>query len=255
MILLKIIKYKKIKNKYRVFFEDESFIDLYDDVILRHSLLLKKRADENELEIIKEENKKEDLYYICIKYISIKMRSKNEIISYLKRKEYSNDDIDMVIKKLEDNNMINDEEYVKAFIVDKFNLTSYGPNKIKRDLINEEFDILLVDKYIDNISKEDLYNKLDKLIDKKILSLKKYSGEILKYKIMTYFINLGYDKSIIEQVLSNKNLTNNDQGMKEYEKLYNKYSKKYEGYELENILKQKLYQKGFDYNEIKRNIN
>ena len=31
---------------------------------------------------------------------------------------------------------------------------------------------------------------------------------------------------------------------KEYQKLYNKLSKKYEGYELENKIKQKLYQKG-----------
>ena len=66
---------------------------------------------------------------------------------------------------------------------------------------------------------------------------------------------MGYDKEIIDEIIINKNLVNNNQGIEEYKKLYTKYSKKYEGYELESIIKQKLYQKGFDYNEIKRNID
>ena len=36
---------------------------------------------------------------------------------------------------------------------------------------------------------------------------------------------------------------------------YNKYSKKYNDYELENIIRTKLYQKGYDLNEIKKNID
>ena len=42
--------------------------------------------------------------------------------------------------------------------------------------------------------------------------------------------------------------------LKEYNKLYTKYSKKYEGYELEKIIMNKLYAKGYDYNEIKKEI-
>ena len=59
---------------------------------------------------------------------------------------------------------------------------------------------------------------------------------------------------MIEDILNTKKLNNNG-GEKEYTKLYNKYSKKYSGYELENIIRQKLYQKGFDINEIKKNID
>lgn len=252
---MKIIKYKKIKNKYRVYFDDESSIDLYDNIILKYSLLLKKQVDENTLKEIEKDNKKEEIYNNCLKYISIKMRSKKEISAYLKRKDYSSEEIEEVIKRLEDNNLINEEDYIRAYIIDKYNLTSDGPYKIKRDLINIGMNSTLIDKYISTITKEEIYNKLDRLIDKKIISLKKYSGDILKIKLISYFINLGYDKNDIEYIIFNKNIDNNEQGIKEYEKLYNKYSKKYEGYELEGIIKQKLYQKGFDYDKIKRNIN
>ena len=60
---------------------------------------------------------------------------------------------------------------------------------------------------------------------------------------------------MIEEVLSNKDVDNNEEGVKLYNKLYNKYSKKYQGYELENLLRQKMYQKGFDLSEIKKNID
>ena len=247
---MKITKYKKIKNKYRVFFEDSSYIDLYEDIILKHSLLLKKEVDNKKLELIKEDNKKEEIYDISLKYISVKMRSKKEIRNYLKRKEYSNTDIDNVIKRLETNNIINDKEYARAYIMDRINLSNDGPNKIKKDLLYEGIEEDIINQYLNKIDNGELYAKLDRLIDKKIVSLKKYSGEVLKERLKGYFIKLGYNIDMIENILSNKELNNMDQGIKEYNKLYNKYSKKYEGYELENIIKQKLYQKGYNYNEI-----
>ena len=249
---MKITKYKKIRNKYRVYFEDSSSVDLYEDIILKHSLLLKKEVTKKQLEIIVNDNKKEEIYDVSLKYISIKMRSKKEIKDYLKRKEYDDIDIKNTISRLEKNNLINNKEYARAYIIDRINLSNDGPNKIKKDLIHEGIEEEVINQYIDKIDYDELYNKLDRLIDKKIISYKKYSGEKLKYKILVFFINLGYNKDIIERILNNKDLTNSEQGLIEYKKLFNKYSKKYEGYELENIIKQKLYQKGFNYNEISK---
>ena len=123
--------------------------------------------------------------------------------------------------------------------------------KIKYSLSN--MDTKLVNKYIEEINEEDILNKLDKLVDKKIKSIKNYSGNVLKMKILNYFSNLGYSREDIEKVLSNKSIKN-DNGIKEYTKLYNKYSKKYEGYELEKVIANKLYSKGYDINEIKKDI-
>ena len=117
-----------------------------------------------------------------------------------------------------------------------------------------KIDESIINKYIEEIDKEEVINKLDKLVDKKIKTIKNYSGNVLKLKLMNYFNNLGYDKSDIEYVISNKNIHNNENGIKEYNKLLNKYSKKYDGYELEKIIMNKLYAKGYDYNEIKKDI-
>ena len=252
---MKILKYKKIKNKYKVYFDNDSSIDLYENTILNNNLLLKKDISESDLDKIKKDNEKEEIYERSLKYINIKMRSKEEIKKYLSKYKYNNSSIEYVIKKLENSKIINDELYIKAYIYDKINLSNDGPNKIKYYLLSEKMDENLINNYIDEIDEEVVKNKLNRLIDKKIKSIKNCSGNVLKQKITMYFINLGYSKEMIEEVLSNKDVDNNEEGVKLYNKLYNKYSKKYQGFELENLLRQKMYQKGFDLSEIKKNID
>ena len=248
---MKVLKYKKIKNKYKVYFDNNLTIDLYEDTILKYNLLLKKDIDDKTLDDMIAFNNKEEIYFNTLKYINIKIRSKEEIYKYLQKKNYDIKDINEIISRLEKENIINDEVYIRSYIHDRFNLSSEGPLKIKYSLNN--MDNNLVEKYISEISEEDIINKLDKLVDKKIKSIKNYSGNVLKMKILNYFSNLGYSKEDIGKVLSTKNIKN-DNGLKEYNKLYNKYSKKYEGYELEKIITSKLYSEGYDINEIKKDI-
>jgi regulatory protein len=129
-------------------------------------------------------------------------------------------------------------------------LNNIGPKKIKSELLKLGFNNEEIEEGLNVIEDEELDFKLEKMIDKKISQIKNYSGNILKQKIIIYFTEKGFDKSNIEKILSNKDLNNRDLLLKEYDKLYNKYSKKYSGIELENIIKQKLYQKGFFYNDI-----
>lgn len=241
---MKVLKYKKIKNKYRVYFDNDIKVDLYEDIILKYELLLKKEIDSNTFDKLVLDNNKEDIYEKSLNYISIKIRSREEIYNYLNKKGYEKEDINSTINRLEKNGLINDELYIKSYIHDRFYLSSEGLNKTRNYLINLKLDESIIDKYIDEIDREEVLDKLNKLIDKKIKTLKNINGNVLKYKLESYFINLGYDKKDIDIILNNKNLTNNLSYEEEYKKLYNKYSKKYTGYELEIRIKKKLYEKG-----------
>ena len=252
---MKVLKYKKVKNKYRVYFDNDIKIDLYDDIILKYNLLLKKEIDNNTFDKLVLDNNKEDIYNKALNYISIKIRSKEEIYNYLNKKGYEKEEINNTINRLEKNKLINDDLYIKSYIHDRFYLSSDGLNKIRNYLINLKLDESIIDKYIDEIDREEVLDKLNKLVDKKIKSNRNYSGNILKIRIINYFIEQGYNKSDIEEVLKDKDLVDIDLGIKEYKKLYDKYSKKLEGYELENLIRNKLYQKGYDLNEIKKNID
>ena len=83
---MKVLKYKKIKNKYRVYFDNDIKVDLYEDIILKYELLLKKEIDNKTFDKLVLDNNKEDIYEKSINYISIKIRSKEEIFNYLNKK-------------------------------------------------------------------------------------------------------------------------------------------------------------------------
>lgn len=244
---MKILKYKKVaNNKYKVILETGEDIVLYEDVILKYDLLINKEI--NDIDKIKDDNNNYLAYDIALKYLSKKMRCEYEIKEYLKKKELNKNVINKIVDKLKENGYIDNRLYTKCFIIDKINLNKYGQNKIKRELLKLKIDENIINEELNNINKEDIKNNLESLIDKKIKQIKSYSGNVLKQKILNDFINKGYYKEDILEILNKKDLSNNEMYDKEYNKLYKKYSKKYPEDQLEYIIKQKLYQKGFKKN-------
>ena len=77
---------------------------------------------------------------------------------------------------------------------------------------------------------------------------------MLNQKIISDLVNKGYDMALIKQILENEVFDNNLVIEKEFKKIYNKLSKKFDGSELYYNLKNKLYQKGFTKEEIEEYI-
>lgn len=244
---MKIIKYKRLSNdKYKVYLDDNQNIILHENIILKYDLLIKKEI--TDLNQIIKDNNNYIVYDISLKYISTKMRSENELRMYLKKKEIDNKLINDTINKLKQNGYINDRQYAKYYIMDKINLNKYGPNKIKTELLKLKIDKDIIEEELQNINKTDILNNLESIVDKSIKSNKSYAGDVLKQRILSNLINKGYKKEDILNILSTKDLSNNQLYEKEYTKLYKKYSKKYSEEELDYIIKQKLYLKGFKKN-------
>ena len=204
VIVIKIIKYKKENNgKYKLLLEDGSTIDTYEDVILKNNLLYKKDIDDSLYNIIMNDNVYEEAYSKSINYIGIRLRSINEMKVYLKSKKYSEEVINIIIERLIKNNLLNDTIFTQAFINDKLNFTTMGPYKIELELKKHNIDNNIISKCISTIDEDIIYEKINKLITKFIKSNKKYKGFLLKNKIYTNLINLGYSSSMILEVLNN----------------------------------------------------
>ena len=201
---MKIEKYESINNgQYKIYLSDGTILKINSDVIINNNLLYKKERDNTLLNKILKENDHANIYNKCVKYISVRLRSKKEIIDYLKKLNIDN--TADIIDKLTKNNLINDEVFTKAFIKDKINFTSYGPYRIRQELNKYNIDNEIIDKYIKDIDEEILIGKIDKQINKMIKSNRKYSGNILKSKIYNNLYNNGFDKDMIINILNNYN--------------------------------------------------
>lgn len=248
---MKIEKITKLKNgKYKIKLDTFEFIT-YDDIIINHGLLYKKDVDNELFNKLSLETSYYDVYNKSVKYCMKRIRSENEVRKYLDKLEVSKEDLEKIIDKLKGINLINDRIYVRSYINDKIYLSKDSINKIKNDLNEQSIDKNIIAKEISELEYDDL-EKLEKLVIKRINTNHRYSNYMLKNKVVSEMKNLGYNYDDIISIFD-KNINDNyDILVKEYNKLYNKYSKKYQGNELEYFIKNKLYAKGFNYDDIKK---
>lgn len=253
---MQILKYKKSKdNTYDIEFDNNIKINLYDDTIIRFNLLTKKNITTSEFNEITKYNDESTSYYKSVKYINIKLRSEKEIKAFLNKKNYTNDIIENTIKRLKKEGYLNSKLYIESYINDQINLSNNGYNKILNNLIALGFNESDIKEKLDSFNKEIWNNKLNKIIDKKIKTNYSNSVNKLKDKIVYDLINLGYLKEDIIEVLNIKQIDDNEIFVKDYKKIKEKLSKKYEGYELNYQLKNKLYQKGYNLDLINKYLN
>ncbi|MDE6142122.1 MAG: hypothetical protein K2G03_05920, partial [Bacilli bacterium] len=102
---------------------------------------------------------------------------------------------------------------------------------------------------IDNIDTIIWEEKIDKYVDKKISTNHNSSVKMLKMKIINDLVNLGYERETIMPIIDKYDIDDHEVFQREYEKAKRQLEKKYEGYELERKIREKLYRKGFFYNK------
>ena len=244
---MKINKFKKVgKSKYKIIF-DNTDITLYEDVILKYDLLIKSEVDIDLIDKIIKENEHYDAFYSALNYIEIKMRNKKEIISYLKKQEFNDEIINETINKLEKLNLLNSKSYIQAFVNDKINLSSDGPYKIKKSLLEFDFNEEDIDNYLNTIDENIWLEKLKKIANKKKSIMKSKSYYMFVSKMKNDLYNLGYDKYMIENVLSNIEYDSNA-----LSKDLEKANKKFKGDKTKII--NSLLRKGYSYEEINTSL-
>lgn len=250
---MEIKKFKKLKNNiYELELDNGSLVKLYDDVIVKYSLLINKKIDSKLLDEITKYNTSLDAYYLSLKYISKKLRCEKEIEKYLTKLEFNKDVIDKTISKLNKDGYLKHDIYIKSYINDIYNFNNYGPDKIKFNLRELGFNLNEIEPYLED---KDFRSKAIKIIDKKVKANHKLSNYMLKQHISNYLINLGYSKDVFYDYLDNIKINNKDILVKEASNYIKKYSKKYQNKELLYFVKDKLYKKGYNSDEIDEVLN
>lgn len=247
---MKIDKYKKLRNgKYELTLDNLETMILYEDTILKYNLLLTKNIGINKKEVL-DFDRKCDVYYVGLRYIKNRARSKKEVYDKLVKEEYPLDYINESIEKLEKQGYINDSVYARSFLNNKLITTSNGPYKIKQEMLKKGIDESIINNTLEDYKDEIQIEKIDKIVTRMIKSNRNKGNNLLKKKINMELINQGFSKELIKESIESHEFSDDSYiAKREYEKLYKKLSSKYSGKELEYKIKQKMYQKGLVYEE------
>ena len=125
--------------------------------------------------------------------LSIKSRTKKEIIDKLKRKEYNIDVINEAVKEIEGLDYINDKKYALNFALDSLNFKKSGKNLVKRKLLLKGIDKDIIDETIKNVFSE--VNEFDlayELAKRRLKSYVKKDNKTLARRMQGFLVRRGY---------------------------------------------------------------
>ena len=180
---MKILKYKKLSGgKYKVTTESMELV-LYEEVILKYELLLKKDIDPLDIQNISNDNMFYEVYYCGLNSIKSRFKSVYDLKTLLLKKEFPQDIVDNVINKLLSQGYLNDQSFAKAFINNQIVTTSNGPYKIRKLLNDHKIASNIIDTELEVFTDDIELEKIEKLTKRFYTSNKTRGGFVLRKKI------------------------------------------------------------------------
>lgn len=201
MIITNIEKQKKNENRFSVFIDNKFAFGIDGVDLLYLKIKIGSKLSDKEYNYIIENILYQKAKDKAIKYISYKLRTEKEVYNKLKEQDYDDITIQKVIELLKTYDYINDKEFTKSYIHDKFNLKGYGSERIKYELKSKGVDEQIIK---DELNQSNI-NEVDKalmLLDKKLKG--NFDIEFKeKQKIFGFLLRRGFNYDTIKRAFDN----------------------------------------------------
>ena len=246
-----ILKIKKTKKNVNLTFTDKSKLKLALEVLASFYLYEGKTLTNQEINQIKAYSNSAELMRYALSLLKKGHYSEWKMREKLYAKEASKKEVDNIIKRLKEHDLIND----KMLIMDTIeygNEKNIGKNKIINDLLNKGFFMENISKFSFPVSleKKKALNNLPKLEKK----YEKYPYEQKKQHIYKALLSLGFDSDVALEALNHikapKEKDESNKLERDFDKTINRYKSKYDGYELKNKTINYLHSKGYKLNDV-----
>ncbi|WP_088103147.1 recombination regulator RecX [Halalkalibacter urbisdiaboli] len=261
--ITKISVQKRNKQRYSIYLDsgtgEEYGFSIDEDVLIKYGLKKGQDIDEEEIKKVAAEDERRKTYHLAIHFLSYRMRSVLELQQYLEKKERQQKDIAAVIEKLKEEKLLDDVAFAEAYVRTKKNTMMKGPLKLKQELKQKGVPELAIEQGLLHFSFEDQLVQLQKWLDKQKDRQGKDSIQAYKTKLAQRLIVKGFDRQAIEEAMATVVFEENEEEewdalVYQGEKLKRKYSKKYEGWEYRQRIRQALFKKGFSITGIEKFI-
>lgn len=188
---------EKDKNRCNVFVDGEFCLALPIDTVLDFRLKVGQEISEKELLEIRLEGDKQSALKKATQYVGAGLKTKKQVITYLRKKEYTDNAVFYAVDKLVEYGFIDDEEYARRYIENcqvkqgkrmaEYKLMEKG---VKKEIIAQAYECVMPD------GKQNA-----KAIAEKRLKGKEATKE-LKAKTFRYLLSRGFSYEEADYALS-----------------------------------------------------
>lgn len=255
---MEITKIKKLNNgdyEITIFNEGrEVTYQITEDVLIEHGWYSNQKLTSESLEQLKSAADYSKLYRKTLRYLTIKMRTVQEVKDYLDEQQCPQMMQAEIIEKFKRLKYLNDETYTESFIKQQLTIHKKGPHWIEAQLLKRGIEREQIHKALAKISIPQQKAIMEQVIAGMERLNKTKTTVKLKESILRNLVSRGFAYELALEVISSYhfNKTYDEDALIEPEliKAKRRYGKKYQGYELKKRVIQVLLQKGFAYDLI-----
>jgi len=206
-IISSIKPQKKRKNWVNIFIDNEFALSLPLDTFVREKLTVNLQVSKEKIENLIKEGDFLSIYDKTLRYLSFRPRSTEEIKQYLNQQEAGKRTQSLIIEKLIDQKLIDDETFARWWTDQRRKFRNQGEKLTRIELINKGIERDLIDKiFAENPVNEDVL--IEELIRKKLPKLGRLPLPERKKKLYGFLLRRGYGwgeiRTIVDKMLKKK---------------------------------------------------
>ena len=200
MRIIRIVK--KGQKDVTIFFDDERILILALEVFLKSGLKKGEEISDDRFSALIEQNKLFHIKQRAFRLLGRRQHSSSELKRKLWRKDYEQKLIDAVIEELKINGYLNDEDFIREFVVEKSEVKKWSLNRIKSELIKQGINLKLIEAGLKELPGNVEYEKALNLGEKKyeILIKRTADKKELKEKLFTFLYSKGFEYDVVKEV-------------------------------------------------------
>ncbi|AXG38640.1 recombination regulator RecX [Enterococcus gilvus] len=239
---------------YKVEFSNGEKLRLSEDTVVRHRLLKGQELEEKTLNEIKQEGKEDLGFQMALNYLSYQLRTEKEIRAYLKDNEIESGDRHKIVARLKELNLVDDLVYSESYIRTQMRLGDKGPRILQQKLKQKGVKEPEIEQALYLYESNDQFQVALHTAQKALRKYHHSSQREVRQKIQQLLMTKGFNSDISKGVLAELDFSDiqeqeTDALTMQGNKLWRK-NQRFEPAKRRQKVKQSLYQKGFQLDQI-----
>lgn len=239
---------------YKVEFSNGEKLRLSEDTVVRHRLLKGQEVDEKLLTEIKQESKEDMGYQLALNYLSYQLRTEKEIRAYLKDNEIESADRQKIVARLKELKLLDDLVYGESYVRTQMRLGDKGPRVLQQKLKQKGLKENDIQQALYLYEADEQFQVAIHTAKKALRKFHHSSQREVQQKLQQLLMTKGFSNDISKSVLAEIDFSEIEEQETDAlelqgEKLWRK-NQRFEPAKRRQKVKQSLYQKGFQLDQI-----
>ena len=203
MIITSIERQKKNSSRRSLFLDGAFVAGISEDIMVRFGLFVGKEVSSEEIKSIETAESEQSVKSAAMRFRSYRPRSEKEVQDHLKKKGFAPSMIDLGLRYLESQKLLDDEEFARMLCRDALHLRPIGKLAMRNKLFKKGIPKEIIERTIESLYSVDIEKGLAlKEAEKKMKRLGSVPPFNAKRKLYEHLMRRGYDSSVSRSIVN-----------------------------------------------------